>query len=161
MLPGSWNPYPKRWNCSTARQVSRPTASTGIVTGMAWRKNGTKCQPIFCADQQVLRFAHQGADAAKGRAYSAVHHEVAQESAEGQKLFAAGVLDAVVRVQVVGVGVSFARYIAVVEIVESVGHGHDDCGHGQGVQKGREEGARHAEKQGDELLGLDAHQDAV
>ena len=102
------------------------------------------------ADEQVLRFAHQGADPAQGGAHGAVHHQVAEEAAE---LFQVGLflfLQGQVAGQVVDAGAAvLAGHVAVVDVVEAVGHGDDHRGDGEGVEKGGEKGSGGTEQQRD------------
>ncbi|MNQ78733.1 hypothetical protein D3C85_936540 [compost metagenome] len=99
------------------------------------------------ADQQVLRFAHQRANATQCGADCAVHQQAAQESAEliqvammqrGQILVIA-VLAVLTRI---GAGGN-----AVIHRIETHGGADDHGGHGQGIEKRRQERRQKAEHQ--------------
>ena len=110
------------------------------------------------ADQQVLWFAHQGAYASQRRAHCTVHQQAAQKGAE--------LLQVVVvqgwQMLIVAIAAVLARVIAgghpVVHRVEAHRGADDHCGHGQGVEKGREEGRKKAEQQPQKRLGAHPQQ---
>ena len=86
--------------------MSRPAASTGMLTGAMMVKNFTKSQCANRGDQQVLGLAHQRAHAAQRRTHRAMHQQASQEGPEVFQVFAVQVVYAVIhRVVVPGVPV--------------------------------------------------------
>ncbi len=93
----------------------------------------------FMADQQVLRFAHQRTHTAQRCAHGAVHQQAAQKGAEllevavmqGGQVLVIAVLAVLARIA--------TRGDAVVHRVKPDGGTDDYCGHGQGIEKRRQE----------------------
>ncbi|MNZ93412.1 hypothetical protein D3C78_1124750 [compost metagenome] len=112
------------------------------------------------ADQQVLRFTHQGADAAQCRAHSAMHQQAAQERPElvqvgmMQRRQVVVFIDANVLARVV------ARRHTVVHRIEPHGGADDHRGNGQCVKERRQKRREKAEHQGQHRLGTHTQKQA-
>ncbi len=112
------------------------------------------------ADQQVLRLAHQRAHAAQGGTHRAMHQQAAQEGAELVEVFTVQLCDLLVAVQ----RTVFARVgpggYAVVHRIETDRGADDHGGHGQRIEKRRQECRQHAEQQRQNRLRTHPQQDA-
>ncbi|MNZ58354.1 hypothetical protein D3C78_763600 [compost metagenome] len=105
------------------------------------------------ANQQVLRLAHQGADATQRGADSAMHQQAAQEGAKLLQVVALQLGDVVIAIEVRLFPRVGARGDPVVHRVETHRRTDDHRGNGQGIEKRREKGRKKAEQQGQQRLG--------
>ena len=96
-------------------------------------------------DNQVLRLADHGHDAAERGPDAGVHHQAAQKAAELLQHLTVVLLDMAVIEQVAIVRAR--RGDAVIDAVEPDGDADHYRHHRQRIEKGREEGGRQAERQ--------------
>ncbi|MND75361.1 hypothetical protein D3C80_669750 [compost metagenome] len=112
------------------------------------------------ADQQVLRFTHQGAHTAQGRTDGAMHQQAAQKGAELLQVVTVQVSDLLVAVQVRVFPRVAAGSDPVIHRVEAHRRADDHRRDRQGIEKRREKRREKAEEQGQQGLGLYPEQDA-